>query len=312
MPEKTSPASAGAIKFAKDVFAGTCGGIAVTLVGHPFDTVKVRLQTQSTTKPIYSGAIDCVRKTIQWEGPKGLYKGVASPLAGQMFFRATLFTVFANAKSHYSKDEQGRPIIPSNFNLYKAGAITGFLAAFTEAPIDFYKSQLQVQVIRAQADPNYKPAYTTVPQTVRATLQHNGFRGPFQGLLTTIVRNTPANSIYLGSFEVLKKRAAESYGCTQQELANDHALTVLSAAGVGGLLYWMMIFPIDVIKSAIMTDSIVPAERKYTGMINTAQQLYAEGGISRFYKGFSPCLLRAVPANAIMLYTVDKVNAMIQ
>lgn len=69
-------------------------------------------------------------------------------------------------------------------------------------------------------------AYTTVPQTVRATLQHNGFRGPFQGLLTTIVRNTPANSIYLGSFEVLKKRAAESYGCTQQELANDHALTV--------------------------------------------------------------------------------------
>lgn len=38
----------------------------------------------------------------------------------------------------------------------QAGAITGFLAAFTEAPIDFYKSQLQVQVIRAQADPNYK------------------------------------------------------------------------------------------------------------------------------------------------------------
>ena len=46
---------------------------------------------------------------------------------------------------------------------------------------------------------------------------------------------------------------------------------VLSAAGVGGLLYWMMIFPVDVVKSAIMTDSIVPAERKYTGMISTAQ-----------------------------------------
>ena len=38
----------------------------------------------------------------------------------------------------------------------QAGAITGFIAAFTECPIDFYKSQLQVQVIRAQADPNYK------------------------------------------------------------------------------------------------------------------------------------------------------------
>lgn len=29
------------------------GGISVTLVGHPFDTLKVRLQTQPVDKPIY-------------------------------------------------------------------------------------------------------------------------------------------------------------------------------------------------------------------------------------------------------------------
>ena len=29
------------------------GGIAVTLVGHPFDTVKVRLQTQPSVNPVY-------------------------------------------------------------------------------------------------------------------------------------------------------------------------------------------------------------------------------------------------------------------
>lgn len=38
-----------------------------------------------------AGALDCFRKTMQWEGVRGLYKGVSSPLAGQMFFRATLF-----------------------------------------------------------------------------------------------------------------------------------------------------------------------------------------------------------------------------
>lgn len=31
------------------------GGISVTLVGHPFDTLKVRLQTQPTNPPIYCG-----------------------------------------------------------------------------------------------------------------------------------------------------------------------------------------------------------------------------------------------------------------
>ena len=50
---KATSASTGWQKLAKDVFAGTCGGISVTLVGHPFDTIKVRLQTQSATNPMY-------------------------------------------------------------------------------------------------------------------------------------------------------------------------------------------------------------------------------------------------------------------
>ena len=33
--------------------AAHAGGISVTLVGHPFDTLKVRLQTQPMDKPIY-------------------------------------------------------------------------------------------------------------------------------------------------------------------------------------------------------------------------------------------------------------------
>ena len=41
-------------KFARDTVAGTCGGIAVVAIGHPFDTLKVRLQTQSMTNPLYS------------------------------------------------------------------------------------------------------------------------------------------------------------------------------------------------------------------------------------------------------------------
>jgi len=86
------------MKFAKDVFAGTCGGVTVTLLGHPFDTVKVLLQTQSSKNPVYSGAVDAASKVIKAEGVGGLYRGVTSPLAGQMFFRATLFFAYARAK----------------------------------------------------------------------------------------------------------------------------------------------------------------------------------------------------------------------
>lgn len=79
MPETSAPVQNPLLKASKDVLAGTCGasawstyeseqvvpdrglnikcllagGIVVTFVGHPFDTVKVRLQTQDSAKPIY-------------------------------------------------------------------------------------------------------------------------------------------------------------------------------------------------------------------------------------------------------------------
>lgn len=60
----------------KNTVSGTVGGIAVCLVGHPFDTLKVRLQTQPVDRPVYKGLSDCFFKTLKWEGIGGLYKGV--------------------------------------------------------------------------------------------------------------------------------------------------------------------------------------------------------------------------------------------
>ncbi len=246
-----------------------------------------------------------MRKTLASEGVAGLYKGVTSPLAGQMVFRATLFGAFGAAKRWLSGDG-ARPL--TDVDYFKAGAMTGFVAAFAEGPIDFYKSQIQVQAVRARADPAYVPPYTTVGACVRATLAASGVRGPFQGLGVTLARNTPANAIYLGSFEALKDRAAARSGCAKTDLP---ALTVVGAAGVGGLLYWLAIFPVDVIKSAIQSDSILPGERRFRGPLHAARALWAEGGAARFYRGFAPCLLRAVPANGVMLLTVDKVTGLL-
>lgn len=61
-----------------------------------------------------------------------------------MFFRASLFGAFGSSKRWLATNPDGttRPLEMLDF--YKAGAMTGFVAAFTEGPIDFYKSQIQV------------------------------------------------------------------------------------------------------------------------------------------------------------------------
>lgn len=60
----------------------------------------------------------------------------------------------------------------------------------------------------------------------------------------------------------------------------------------------MLCYPLDIIKSAIQTDSIDPAQRKYKTLPQTAALLWAEGGVKRYTAGLVPCLLRAGPANA--------------
>lgn len=50
----------------RDFAAGGVGGVFAVVVGHPFDLVKVRLQTAE--KGVYTGAMDVVRKTIAREG----------------------------------------------------------------------------------------------------------------------------------------------------------------------------------------------------------------------------------------------------
>nr|POE80870.1 isoform 2 of solute carrier family 25 member 45 [Quercus suber] len=58
--------------------AGVFSGVAKLSVGHPFDTIKVRLQT--APKSHFSGPLDCVLQTVRKEGIVGLYKGATRKL----------------------------------------------------------------------------------------------------------------------------------------------------------------------------------------------------------------------------------------
>ena len=67
----------------KGFVAGVFSGIAKLSVGHPFDTIKVRMQTSQNAQ--FNGPLDCLMKTVRNEGLVGVYKGATPPLVGWMF-----------------------------------------------------------------------------------------------------------------------------------------------------------------------------------------------------------------------------------
>ena len=70
----------------------------------------------------------------------------------------------------------------------------------------------------------------------------------------------------------------------------------LIAGGVAGLCFWIFLYPIDFIKTTIQTDSL--SNPKYNGIMDVFSQKMKEGGLKTFYKGYTVCLMRAVPVNS--------------
>ena len=63
-----------------NLLAGGVGGLAGLVVGHPLDTVKVRLQTMQAgggTSLPYASARDCFLKIVRHEGVCGLFRGMS-------------------------------------------------------------------------------------------------------------------------------------------------------------------------------------------------------------------------------------------
>ena len=113
-----------------------------------------------------------------------------------MIFNAVQFLTYGQMKEII-----GHGVILSLPQTFVAGAFTGVAVAFVETPMDLFKSQIQVQIIRAKANPEYKPEFTTVSSCIKKIINVNGIIGCYQGFCTTLLRDVIAVSLYFGVYE---------------------------------------------------------------------------------------------------------------
>ena len=65
------------------LFGGTC-----TIVGHPFDTVKTKMQVQSGHTGLGISYSESVKQVMRQEGPLGFYRGGWPPFFGSVLYRS--------------------------------------------------------------------------------------------------------------------------------------------------------------------------------------------------------------------------------
>jgi len=94
LPSVVSPvvSESQSVEAVKDITCGSIAGMIGKLVEYPFDTVKVRLQSQVSSQGfVYAGPLDCFRKSIQQDGVLNLYRGISAPLVGAALETSSLF-----------------------------------------------------------------------------------------------------------------------------------------------------------------------------------------------------------------------------
>uniref|UniRef100_A0A0C9RRX4 TSA: Wollemia nobilis Ref_Wollemi_Transcript_16222_1350 transcribed RNA sequence n=1 Tax=Wollemia nobilis TaxID=56998 RepID=A0A0C9RRX4_9CONI len=296
---------------AKDLLSGTVGGVAQLICGHPFDTIKVKLQSQPVPSPgqapRYAGAMDAVRQTIAAEGPRGLYKGMGAPLATVAALNAVLFTARGQMET-LVRTEPGMPLSVRQQVVCGAGA--GVAVSMLACPTELIKCRLQAQSALASGEAATAAAVATAGTTtgstvVAAAIKYNGpidvakhvlkseggIRGLFKGLVPTLAREVPGNAVMFGVYEALKQFMAggrDTSGLSQGAL--------LTSGGLAGAAFWLAVYPTDVVKSVIQVDDF--RHPKYSGSIHAFRKIAASEGIKGLYKGFGPAMARSVPANA--------------
>ena len=190
----------------------------------------------------------------------------------------------------------------SLMQVFWAGSGAGILCALVVTPMDVVKIQLQNQ----STSPG-KPGYRGNLATIGHVMKKGGPLGIMQGLVPTMVRETPSFGLYFAAYEGAgraMRAAAGSFWPEEASLSPTmDAFITLMAGGVGGTLAWASTYPFDVIKTRMQKRD--PGKEVKKGMIATTKALYRNEGMAVFFRGFAPAVIRAFPANAVTFFVYE-------
>lgn len=279
-------------------------------IEYPFDTVKVRLQSQPDHLPLrYTGPLDCFRQSIKSDGVLGLYRGITAPLVGAAAETSSLF-LFESAGREllYASGAAARDQGLSLPALWLTGAFAGALTSFVLTPIELVKCKIQVP---AQVEGD--PVRTLRPlPVIRDIFRHGGLMGFWHGQLGTLIREGGGSAAWFGAKETvtsmfyrLRAKTAASEAEKAEILLKPLPLWEQALAGASaGVSYNFLFFPADTIKSRMQTMPLGGAREKSSFWTEGAA-VWRQYGLRGMYRGCGITCLRSAPSSAFIFIVYD-------
>ncbi|KAL2127294.1 hypothetical protein VTI74DRAFT_10951 [Chaetomium olivicolor] len=322
-----------------ETVAGLSAGSMATLIVHPLDIVKTRMQihrsalASSTTSP---STVSVIRALASTDHPlAALYRGLTPNLLGNatswasfFFFKSRLERVIAHFKplpehqqhqrtspsahhdrpAHETQAHIKSRLTPADFFTASLGA--GALTQIITNPIWVLKTRMLA------SDRTAAGAYPSMWAGAKTLLREEGVWGFYRGLGVGMLAVShgavqfavydPARRMYLRRKQRrwCKEGGQEGDGEGTQASVSNEATVVLST--VSKLVAGAATYPLQVLRSRLQHYD---AEEQFgKGVRGVVKKLWREEGMRGFYRGVMPGVVRVLPATWVTFLVYENVK----
>lgn len=208
---------------------------------------------------------------------------MVSPMAGVGLLSAMLFYAYGQIQMAQRRFHSEETLM----DVFIAGTGAGIFQTSLLAPLDNVKIRLQAQT--------HQRFFTGPVHCLSWLYQSHGFKGIYKGMYATLLRDSFSYGVYFAAYEFSKQKMVK-FKSRNRENGSDMVkleaspLDMFLAGGIAGVVSWLVIYPVDVLKSRIQEDSFV--QPKYNGLIDCFKKSVASDGWRVLFRGLSPTLLR--------------------
>ena len=292
-----------------EVISGLLAGFSTTIVTHPLDVIKIRLQlsrdTPKTSHPLES-VISVINRINQDakvtyksnHKPKAFnyliqyYRGITPNLIGNISAWGIYFALYAEFKSKVDTSN-------TTLNYFTSSVLAGLSTSIITNPLWVLKTRI------LGSSRNESNAYRSVTDGVKQMLAKEGITSFWKGTIPSLFLVVQA-SLQITIYDHIKvyllsgNHRSDSIGTTS------HLTTwqYLYSSASSKIISMLILYPTQVVRSRLQYS-----QDSSLDIISVIKELYyKEGGLKGFYKGIDANILRVLPATCVTFVAYENVK----
>ena len=190
--------------------------------------------------------------------------------------------------------------------------------SFLLTPLELIKCRLQVDRVAAAGAaggaPARAPRYQGPLDCLLRSVREEGARVLYRGHSATFLREGLGTGCWFATYEAGLRTLAP--GVRRDELATT---TVLASGALSGIVLNIVPYPFDTAKSVLQTlqapagaGAAAAAAGAPRGLRDAFSLIIETEGVVGLYRGITPALLRAIPANAAVFLTYESLTRLLR